>query len=141
MKMPGSSGVFTVMGDTGDALTDLRLTFKATAASRPATGSAPEGSGAAPMKKKPLFSQDRAGTKQVSVDEDGESGATFTIGTGLPRVQEESLVGFLHANKDVFAWQATDLVGVPQGVIEHHLMVCPNAHPVKQKVRRQASKK
>uniref|UniRef100_A0A453EX56 Uncharacterized protein n=1 Tax=Aegilops tauschii subsp. strangulata TaxID=200361 RepID=A0A453EX56_AEGTS len=50
-------------------------------------------------------------------------------------------VSFLRANKDAFAWEAADLVGVPRGVIEHHLMVCPNARPVKQKARRQAPKK
>ena len=31
--------------------------------------------------------------------------------------------------------------GVPREVIEHHLAVCPNACPVKQKARRQAPKK
>jgi hypothetical protein len=31
--------------------------------------------------------------------------------------------------------------GVPREVIEHHLAVCPNAHPVKQKVQRQAPEK
>ena len=29
----------------------------------------------------------------------------------------------------------------PKGVIEHHLNVCPNKHPVKQKVRRQSPEK
>ena len=31
--------------------------------------------------------------------------------------------------------------GVPREVIEHHLAVCPNARPVKQKARRQAPEK
>jgi len=34
-----------------------------------------------------------------------------------------------------------DLVGVPRGVIEHHVMVCPNARAVKQKAWRQAPEK
>ena len=37
----------------------------------------------------------------------------------------------------MFAWQASDIPGVPRGVIEHHLVVCPHARPVKQKVRKQ----
>jgi hypothetical protein len=31
--------------------------------------------------------------------------------------------------------------GVPREVIEHHLAVCPQAHPVKQKTRKQAQEK
>ena len=81
-----------------------------------------------------MFTQDKVETKQVPVDEDGSSGATFTIGANLDPDQEEALVRFLHANKDVFAWEPKQLVGVPRGVIEHHLRVCPNVHPVKQKV-------
>ena len=42
---------------------------------------------------------------------------------------------FLRANKEVFAWEPKQLVGVPRGVIEHHLRVCPNVHPVKQRAR------
>src|SRR3989337_1927941 len=51
------------------------------------------------------------------------------------------LVSFLLPNSDVFAWKASDLSGVPREVIEHHLAVCPNACPIKQKARRQAPKK
>ncbi|XP_073363164.1 uncharacterized protein [Aegilops tauschii subsp. strangulata] len=75
---------------------------------------------------------------RVLVDEYCGSGSTFTIGAGLPPDQEEALVSFLRANKDVFAWEVADLVGVPRGVIERHLMVCPNARPVKRKARRLA---
>ena len=78
--------------------------------------------------------------KQVFVN-GGSLGPTFTIGTGLPPEHEMALVDFLHANKDVFAWETTNLVGVPRDVIEHHLMVCPLARPVKQKARRQAQEK
>ncbi|XP_073353589.1 uncharacterized protein [Aegilops tauschii subsp. strangulata] len=83
---------------------------------------------------------DRAKTKKVFVDNDN-TGPTFTIGAGLPSGQEKALIRFLRANKDVFAWKASDLVGVPRKVIEHHLAVCPNAHPVKQKARRQTQEK
>src|SRR6266536_1254619 len=36
------------------------------------------------------------------------------------------------------AWQPSDIPGVPREVIKHHLVVCPHARPVKQKVRKQA---
>jgi len=42
MKMPGSKGVLTVVGDTKEALTALKLTFRATAAARPADETASE---------------------------------------------------------------------------------------------------
>ena len=82
-------------------------------------------------KEKQLFSQDRAKTKQVPVDEDGASGATFTIGADLAPDQEEALVNFLRANKEVFTREPKQLVGVPRGIIKHHLRVFPNVHLVK----------
>jgi hypothetical protein len=41
----------------------------------------------------------------------------------------------------MFAWTLSDMPGVPREVIEHHLAVCPQAHPVKQKTRKQAQDK
>ena len=77
----------------------------------------------------------------MPVDEDGSSGATFTIGADLDPDQEEVLVKFLRANKEIFAWEPKQLVGVPREVIEHHLKVCPNVRPVKQRARRQFTEK
>ena len=51
------------------------------------------------------------------------------------------LVTFLGANSDMFAWTPSDMSGVPREVIEHYLVVCPNACPVKQKTRRQVPEK
>ena len=88
-----------------------------------------------------MFTQDKAETKQVPVEEDGSSGATFTIGTNLDSDQEEALVRFLRSNKEVFTWEPKQLAGVPRQVIEHHLNVCPNVRPVKQKARWQFTEK
>ena len=38
----------------------------------------------------------------------------------------------------MFAWQPSDILGVPLEVIEHYLVVCPHARTVKQKVQKQA---
>ena len=102
---------------------------------QPTSTDALEPKGAEPAKKKQLFTQDKAETKQVPVDEDGSTGATFTIGANLEPEQEEALVKFLRANKKVFAWEPDQLAGVPRDVIEHHLNVCPNVRLVKQKAR------
>ena len=96
----------------------------------------PEPKGAAPAKKKQLFTQDKEETKQIPVDEDGSTNATFTIGAHLKPEQEEALVRFLRANKKVFAWEPDQLAGIPRSVIEHLLIVCPNVRPVKQKAKR-----
>ena len=69
MKMPGSNGVLTVPRDTGDALRVLKLALKTAAAARPADAETPKPKGAAPTKKKQLFTQDKAETKQVPIDE------------------------------------------------------------------------
>ena len=97
--------------------------------------------GAALTKKKQVFTQDKAETKQVPVDEDGSSCSTFTIGANLDPDQEEAPVKFLRTNNDVFAREPKQLAGVPREVIEHHLNVCPNVRPVKQKARRQSTEK
>ena len=51
------------------------------------------------------------------------------------------MVRFLRANKEIFAWEPNQLVGVPREVIQHHLRVCPNVRPVKQRARRQSTEK
>ena len=82
-----------------------------------------------------MFTQDKAETKQVPVEEDGSSGSTVTVGANLDPDQEEALVRFLRSNKEVFVWEPKQLVGVPREVIENHLNVCPNVRPMKQKAR------
>ena len=51
------------------------------------------------------------------------------------------MVKFLRANRKVFARAPDQLAGVPRDVIEHHLNMCPNVRPVKQKARRQSKEK
>jgi hypothetical protein len=48
------------------------------------------------------------------------------------------LIAFLQANADVFAWEPSQMLGIPREVIEHHLKIHPNAKPVSQKPRRQS---
>jgi hypothetical protein len=46
------------------------------------------------------------------------------------------LVTFLRENLDVFAWQISDMPGIPREVIEHKLGIDPGFKPIKQKERR-----
>ena len=83
MKMPGSKDVLTIVGDTKEALVALKLALKIAAAAQPIGADVSKAKGATPTKKKQLFTQDKAETKQVLVEEDGSSGATYTIGASL----------------------------------------------------------
>jgi hypothetical protein len=46
------------------------------------------------------------------------------------------LITFLRENLDVFAWQISDMPGIPEEVIEHRLGIDPAFKPIKQKERR-----
>ena len=61
----------------------LKLALKTATAAQPANADTSKAKGAAPTKKKQFFTQDKAETKQVPVEEDGSSVATFTIGASL----------------------------------------------------------
>ena len=52
MKIPGSSSVLNVSGDTGDAMQALKLAFKTAAVAQPTSADVLEPKGAAPAKKK-----------------------------------------------------------------------------------------
>ena len=42
------------------------------------------------------------------------------------------LVEFLRKNRDIFAWQPSDMFGVPRELVEHSLNINPGAKPAKQ---------
>jgi hypothetical protein len=46
------------------------------------------------------------------------------------------LVDFLHANAKTFAWNPSDMPGIPRDVAEHSLDIRAGARPVKQHPRR-----
>ena len=48
------------------------------------------------------------------------------------------LITVLRANVDVFAWELSQMPGIPREVIEHHLRIYPDATPVRQKPRKQS---
>ena len=60
----------------------LEHAYKEAAASHPVDSDSVDHL-AAPPKKKQLFSQERAATKKISINEDGTR-ATLSIGAGLP---------------------------------------------------------
>ena len=43
---------------------------------------------------------------------------------------EVALIEFLRNNADIFAWEPSDMPGIPHGIIKHHLNIKANAKPV-----------
>ncbi|XP_071728093.1 uncharacterized protein [Rutidosis leptorrhynchoides] len=60
------------------------------------------------------------------------------IGACLSADTKAKLHGILSANADVFAWQESDMTGVPRDITEHSLNVNPSLTPVRQKKRHMA---
>jgi hypothetical protein len=58
------------------------------------------------------------------------AGQTTRISGDLDSKLELVLITFLQANVDVFAWQLSQMPGIPREVIEHHLKIYPDARPV-----------
>ncbi|GJR02451.1 reverse transcriptase domain-containing protein [Tanacetum coccineum] len=59
----------------------------------------------------------------------------ITIGTQFSPACQRQLVKLLRDNKDVFAWQPSDMVGITRRVIQHSLNVNVSITPIAQKQR------
>jgi hypothetical protein len=77
--------------------------------------------------------------KKVTLHTDGR--CSVSIGAHLTDEQEKALMTFLKDNTGVFAWETSDLTGVPLEVVEHHLTVCPQVPLVKDRIRHQSQEK
>ncbi|GKU89032.1 hypothetical protein SLEP1_g3225 [Rubroshorea leprosula] len=72
--------------------------------------------------------------EEVQLDDNDPSKKT-QIGMKLTPIEKEELVGFLKANKNVFAWTSADMPGIPTSVTVHKLSTNPLRKPVAQKRR------
>ena len=43
---------------------------------------------------------------------------------------------FLNANRDIFTWKPSDMLGIPREVTEHALKICLGSKPLKQRLCR-----
>nr|GEW63350.1 reverse transcriptase domain-containing protein [Tanacetum cinerariifolium] len=64
-----------------------------------------------------------------------------TIGGTLSAKRRTELCSLLKEKLDIFAWQPSDMTGVPRSVAEHRLNIREGYLPVRQKKRGQASKR
>lgn len=71
---------------------------------------------------------------EVPICDDDES-KVLKIGSQLDEQQKETLIYFLKANLDVFAWKHSDVVGMSPTIMCHHLNVNPSYKSVRKKKR------
>ena len=135
MKMPSAGGVITVYGNQEEA---CRCKGNAYSANKMVQAiEAPEEDDDAVATEDEQRSQRSEGvspvehTKKVPLCEDMPDRMVI-IGKELEKAEEARLIQFLRNNQDIFTWSLSDLRGVSREVIEHTLIVNPNAKPVKQ---------
>nr|XP_027102809.1 uncharacterized protein LOC113724064 [Coffea arabica] len=72
--------------------------------------------------------------EQVVLDE-AKPDQLVQVGTGLPSPLKEEMISLIKDHRDIFAWSADEVVGVPPELMTHQLNVNPQARPVRQKRR------
>ncbi|GJV76280.1 reverse transcriptase domain-containing protein [Tanacetum coccineum] len=92
------------------------------------------------LEKKQMIKENPKGKGEVAVTEEVLVKPSFpdqlvTIGGGLSETCRDQLRCLLKDNMSVFAWESSDMTGVPRRVIEHALNVNPSLDPVCQKQR------
>ncbi|XP_027178148.1 uncharacterized protein LOC113777314 [Coffea eugenioides] len=72
--------------------------------------------------------------EQVVLDETRPD-QVVQVGAGLPSPLKEEMIHLIKDHRDIFAWSADEVVGVPPELMIHQLNVNPQARPVRQKRR------
>ncbi|XP_071909560.1 uncharacterized protein [Coffea arabica] len=72
--------------------------------------------------------------EQVVLDE-AKPDQVVQVGAGLPSPLKEEVISLIKDHRDIFAWSADEVVGVPPELMTHQLNVNPQARPVRQKRR------
>ncbi|XP_071926066.1 uncharacterized protein [Coffea arabica] len=72
--------------------------------------------------------------EQVVLDE-AKPDQVVQVGAGLPSPLKEEMISLIKDHRDIFAWSADEVVGVPPDLMIHQLNVNPQARPVRQKRR------
>ncbi|XP_071919055.1 uncharacterized protein [Coffea arabica] len=72
--------------------------------------------------------------EQVVLDE-AKPDQVVQVGAGLPSPLKEEMISLIKDHRDIFAWSADKVVGVPPELMIHQLKVNPQARPVRQKRR------
>jgi hypothetical protein len=142
LKMPSPAGVLTVQSDRAAAVVAVEKLHALATGLAPAAGaqgSDPSSSHAKAHAKAPKVRPSDTDDVPVNTIQVGaETSQTTRIGGNLGEKYESALSAFLQANVDVFAWEPSQMPGIPREVIEHHLKIHPDAWPVRHKPRKQS---
>ena len=74
-------------------------------------------------------------TEDVNIGSE-EDPKILQIGTSLSPEEKKRLTDFLKQHEEVFAWTYEDMSGLDPKLVEHRLVLKPDAKPVKQKLRK-----
>ncbi|XP_071909636.1 uncharacterized protein [Coffea arabica] len=72
---------------------------------------------------------------ELVVLDEVNSDQVVQVGVGLPSPLKEEMISLIKDHRDIFAWSADEVVGVPPELMTHQLNVNPQARPVRQKRR------
>nr|XP_027089516.1 uncharacterized protein LOC113710608 [Coffea arabica] len=139
-KFPTPEGVAEVSSDVCAARECYLATLQA---------ASPSTSGARPERKSNILSIDSIDPQRAEKIPRLETGdeveefpldptkpdQTIRVGTRLPNLVKRGMVSLLREYRDVFAWAAEEVQGVPHHLMIHELNVDPQIRPVKQKIR------
>src|SRR5262249_34541946 len=74
-------------------------------------------------------------TKEINIGSEDEP-KIILISANLSPQEEAAIISVLKDYPDGFAWSYEDMPGLDRNLVEHRLILKPDATPVKQKLRR-----
>jgi hypothetical protein len=89
-----------------------------------------------PITDQPVDDKKKGAVDKEVVVDPNDTDKKLCLSTLLEAKLELMLITFLQENLDVFAWQISDMPGIPREVIEHRFGIDPTFKPIKQKERR-----
>jgi hypothetical protein len=139
LKMPGPQGIITMRADFQCTAECFRGAIQAALTARPPTAPLAQANTRSEEEGLTIHTNEaqavtsiRPTTKRINLGFADER-KTAIISSSL---DESALVRFLQDNRDVFAWQPADMLGVPRELTEHKMKVYPQARPIRQKLHR-----
>ncbi|XP_071905664.1 uncharacterized protein [Coffea arabica] len=140
-KFPTPAGVAEVSSDVGAARECYLATIQAAVTPRPSPRSEEKRPAVLsidcidPQKAGEPNRLESGDEVELVVLDEAKPDQVVQVGAGLPSPLKEEMISLIKDHRDVFAWSADEVVGVPPELMTHQLNVNPQARPVLQKRR------
>ncbi|XP_027156819.1 uncharacterized protein LOC113757958 [Coffea eugenioides] len=140
-KFPTSAGVPEMSSDVGAARECYLATIQAAVTPRPSPRSEEKRPAVLsidcidPQKAEEPNRLEPGDEVELVVVDEAKPDQLVQVGAGLPPPLKEEMISLIKDHRDVFAWSADEVVGVPPELMTHQLNVDPQARPVRQKRR------